>query len=194
MILIDSNVLIDIWTRDERWGEWSSRNLAACLQAADAGLMRRGLGLSMAMQFRTGRDFGCDRPQGGTHLGGAEAAPRPEVPSRLPTNAAAPPLILLAHAPQSPPQPGVLLSASDTRPRRTSWPLRYTQRSWKSPQTPPAARNPWPQMPGQREQTVRSGPSGKAAWGSESRHRALPTSRHPRGSTSAGRFQSRPGC
>ena len=38
------------------------------------------------MLHRTGREFGGDRPQGGTHLAGGEAALRPEVPSRLLSN------------------------------------------------------------------------------------------------------------
>ena len=56
MILIDSNVLIDIWTRDERWGEWSSRNLAACLQAGPVGI-NPVIYAELSLGFQTERDL-----------------------------------------------------------------------------------------------------------------------------------------
>ena len=56
MILIDSNVLIDIWTRDERWGEWSARNLAACLQAGPVGI-NPVIYAELSLGFQTERDL-----------------------------------------------------------------------------------------------------------------------------------------
>jgi predicted nucleic acid-binding protein len=38
MTLVDSNILIDIWARDEVWFRWSSRSLYSCLRAGPVAI------------------------------------------------------------------------------------------------------------------------------------------------------------
>ena len=38
MTLVDSNILIDIWTEDPEWHDWSSRSLRDCLKAGPVGI------------------------------------------------------------------------------------------------------------------------------------------------------------
>ena len=38
MILVDSNVLIDIWRQDPDWYDWSARSLRVCLEAGPVGI------------------------------------------------------------------------------------------------------------------------------------------------------------
>ncbi|MCF6313260.1 MAG: type II toxin-antitoxin system VapC family toxin [Verrucomicrobiales bacterium] len=38
MTLIDSNILIDIWTQDPTWKQWSSDAFAKCLADGDVGI------------------------------------------------------------------------------------------------------------------------------------------------------------
>ena len=38
MTLVDSNILIDIWTEDPEWHDWSVRSLQDCLEAGPVGI------------------------------------------------------------------------------------------------------------------------------------------------------------
>lgn len=38
MTLVDTNILIDIWSRDSKWFQWSSTEYAKCLEAGDVAI------------------------------------------------------------------------------------------------------------------------------------------------------------
>jgi len=72
MILVDTNVLLDIATNDAKWAEWSLRHLDARIEQVDRVLAEVGLDLAEIPRpalFLAGKVFQRYRAQGGSRAG-----------------------------------------------------------------------------------------------------------------------------